>query len=1010
MGSCTVHGLEARATKNARALREKLITMKSQTQKLISVAFASGLLCSALVQAADKINFEDHLTPILRNECASCHNPDKKKAGLDLSTYQGLMAGSENGPVVNPGDPDGSVLYKVIAHLEDPYMPKGKAKLADKDIDVFKQFIAMGALETASGKPAVAKNRPKLNLSLASADTGKPTGPIAMPKDLILEPVVHTPRPGALLCLAASPWAPLVAVGGQHQILYYNTDTLDLQGVIPWPEGDPYTAKFSRNGAVLMVGGGIAAKSGHVVLFDVASGKRITQIGDEFDAVIAADISPNQAMVALGGPSKVLKIFSTDGQLLHSIKKHTDWVTAINYSPDGVLLASGDRAGGLWVWEANTGNEFYGLTGHKGAITDICFRGDSNVLASASEDGTVKLWDMKEGKEIKTINANGGGVASIQFTHDGRLVTCGRDHVVRIFKPDGSPLANSQPFADIALHAAFDGEGKRVVAGDWTGELRVIDAADGKTIGELTADPQPIADRLDAATKHLPEAQAAYDKAAADLAAAQKASDKSAADLQAANLASAEAKKNLDSALALDRSTAATIQSAAADAKTATDNANSKQNDANRMMQIAQQSAQARDAADRDRKAAADAVTAKQKSLDEANAKADKAKSDADKSPDNQQLAAAAKDARSAADRANQELADAQKTFGNKSDKLNALPDQANKAKSDADSANTAANAARQEAASKQAALDKAQKDHQTAVTAVGPAQQAVPNADKLIAQRTNEAKAAAEQLAKVKAPADAAAQQLADAKSRITRLKAAQFNVTVWAARDDLSAKQAELDKLNQAVVDSKAALDKANADLQAAQKALSEGPGKLPADRDAMAKAKLALAGATTARDAMQAVFNTRQSLAQEAGDLSTKLAAEAAKSQDDKVLADAAAKAKVAMDAVNAELESVKTVLAAKSQAMQDAQTAAASADAALTKQQQDIDSAPKRIETLKQAIAAATADIPKQQAAADAFVKTLASVKSHVDELAAQYQKLSQEASAPATNAPGVPPKS
>jgi len=268
------------------------------------VILLSLVVLASSALAADKVTYEDQLLPILRNECTTCHNPDKKKAGLDLSTYQSALAGGDSGPVATAGDPDSSLLYKVVAHLEDPKMPKGKGKLADKDINVFKQWIAGGLLENAGGK-AVVSNKPKLNLTVASS-AARPTGPIAMPRDLSLDPVVYTKRPGALMCLAASPWAPLVAVGGRHQVLLYNTSTLDLLGILPFPEGDPYVTAFSRNGSTLIVGGGVSAKSGHVVLFDITTGRRITQVGDEFDAVLATDISPDQSMVALGGPGKVL--------------------------------------------------------------------------------------------------------------------------------------------------------------------------------------------------------------------------------------------------------------------------------------------------------------------------------------------------------------------------------------------------------------------------------------------------------------------------------------------------------------------------------------------------------------------------------------------------------------------------------------------------------------------------------------------------------------------------------
>jgi len=98
----------------------------------------------------------------------------------------------------------------------------------------------------------------------------------------------------------------------------------------------------------------------------VKTGKRLFEVGKEYDVVLAADISPDRTLVALGGPGKILKVYgSSDGELVYESKKHTEWVTAIEFSPDGVLLASGDRNGGLVVWEAGTGREFYDLRGHQ---------------------------------------------------------------------------------------------------------------------------------------------------------------------------------------------------------------------------------------------------------------------------------------------------------------------------------------------------------------------------------------------------------------------------------------------------------------------------------------------------------------------------------------------------------------------------------------------------------------------------------------------------------------------
>src|SRR4029079_1569733 len=103
---------------------------------------------------------------------------------------------------------------------------------------------------------------------------------------------------------------------------------------------------------------------------------------------------------------KLVKIFDTaTGEMKHKIKKHTDWVTAIEFSPDGQLLASGDRNGGAFVWEAATGGIVFTLGDHKDAVTALSWRADSQMLASSSEDGRVILWYAEDGFPTRSINA-----------------------------------------------------------------------------------------------------------------------------------------------------------------------------------------------------------------------------------------------------------------------------------------------------------------------------------------------------------------------------------------------------------------------------------------------------------------------------------------------------------------------------------------------------------------------------------------------------------------------------
>lgn len=480
---------------------------------LLSTLIALAPSLSLAADAKAKVTYQDQVSAIFKNRCNSCHNADKQKGGLNLETYSSTIQGGGSGKVIEAGDPDSSTLYQLVTHSEQPNMPPNAPKLPDAELGTIKAWIEGGALE-ASGSVAAVMTKPKFEFKLDPNSAGKPVGPPAMPENLTTEPVLVTPKPNAVVAMASSPWAPLVAIGGHKQVLLYQTTNNHLVGVIPFPEGTIHVLKFSRNGGLLLAGGGRGGQSGIAVAWDVKTGKRVFEIGKEYDSVLAADISPDHGLVALGGPSKVLRVYNTaDGQLVYESKKHTEWVTAVEFSPDGVLLASGDRNNGLLVWEAVTGREFYDLRAHTLAITDISWRLDSNVVASASEDGTVRLWEMEGGTAIKNIAAHPGGVASVRFGKDGRIVTTGRDRIARVWDPAGSKQRDLEAFNDLALEAVFTHDASAVIGGDWSGEVRVWDASNGVRRANLVANPAPLATRLEQTIQALTAAEAAADAA-----------------------------------------------------------------------------------------------------------------------------------------------------------------------------------------------------------------------------------------------------------------------------------------------------------------------------------------------------------------------------------------------------------------------------------------------------------------------------------------------------------------
>ena len=501
--------------------------------------------------ADDKVNFEDHVKPILREKCLSCHNTNKKTSDLDLSSYASLMQGGAAGASIEVGDSGASYLYSLVTHQSEPFMPPNADKLPDASLETIKKWIDGGAPETSASKVMLPKKKNAAMTVGVSAGT-RPEGPPPMPDVLTVEPVIHTSATTAVSAIATNPWSKLVAVAGQKQVVLYHTESLEPLGILPFPEGTPRVLKFSRNGALLLAGGGHGAAKGLCVVWDIKTGERIMTVGDELDEVLAADISADQSMVALGGPEKIVRVYNTaTGELAYECKKHTDWIYSLEFSPDGVLLATSDRNGGLHVWEAQTGREYLTLAGHTGAVTSVSWRIDGNVLASASEDTTIRLWEMENGGQIKSWGAHGGGVFSVEFCRDGRLVSSGRDRVTKLWDGNGGALKDFEAFNDLALHATHCDETNRVIAGDWTGEIRIWNAADGVRIGQLTTNPPTLETRLATAqalvapaTEKLTVATTERDAAAAAVTAQQQ-------KIDAAGVAYAAAQKKFTDQQAL---------------------------------------------------------------------------------------------------------------------------------------------------------------------------------------------------------------------------------------------------------------------------------------------------------------------------------------------------------------------------------------------------------------------------------------------------------------------------
>lgn len=106
---------------------------------------------------------------------------------------------------------------------------------------------------------------------------------------------------------------------------------------------------------------------------------------------------------------------------------HSDWVRAVQYSPDGTMLVSAGRDGQIIRWDTQTRRPIGApLFRHTGAVNDISIRPDSAVIASVGADLSVRLWDAANGEIVwEALTEHTAPVWSVAYSPDSALLATG---------------------------------------------------------------------------------------------------------------------------------------------------------------------------------------------------------------------------------------------------------------------------------------------------------------------------------------------------------------------------------------------------------------------------------------------------------------------------------------------------------------------------------------------------------------------------------------------------------
>ncbi len=218
-------------------------------------------------------------------------------------------------------------------------------------------------------------------------------------------------------------------------------------------------------------------------LWDVNTGGQVARF-EQTGRSAAIALSKNQQWIATGGQQRIatggydnlVRLWdvresweSKKGKELKPFLGHTAEVTAIAFSPDDLLLATGDLKGNVLLWNIETREIIRKLKGHTRKITAINFLKDGARLVTASIDNSVGQWDVSSGKEIEQlVLKHPDSVIAMQVVPElGQIVTSCTDKYIRIWDADKAEVIQTFSTLEGGVHSlSISADGRRLIAAD----------------------------------------------------------------------------------------------------------------------------------------------------------------------------------------------------------------------------------------------------------------------------------------------------------------------------------------------------------------------------------------------------------------------------------------------------------------------------------------------------------------------------------------------------------------
>ena len=449
-----------------------------------SICIGIGGVARPALAQEPPVSYSKQVAPIFAASCVGCHQPEKKKGGLDMSSYKALMAGAKDSPAVVPGQPEKSSLVAMISG-DEPQMPEKGDKLKKEQVELIARWVKEGAKDDT---PASGVATPPG----AAAQAGP--SPLSEPPRYRALPVITS--------LAFAPDGSALAVSGYHEVLLHKPDGSDLIGRLVGGAPHIQSIAFSNDSKLLAVTGGAPAQFGNLQVWEVGERKLVGNFRSSRDTLYGVSFSPDGQKIAFGCADKSARVVArASGQELLRLDQHSDWCLATLFTGDGKRLVTGSRDQALKLIDAANGQLIDDINNPLDAVIAMTKHPKEDVLLYGGAMGSARVYRISDNQKrtsgrndvnkVREFERQPGPAHAVAYSPDGSKVVLGSVGEARVYDAkDGKRLATLAGHEGAIFAAAFSADGTRVATGGFDGQVRIFDAKDGKLVKAFA--PVPV--------------------------------------------------------------------------------------------------------------------------------------------------------------------------------------------------------------------------------------------------------------------------------------------------------------------------------------------------------------------------------------------------------------------------------------------------------------------------------------------------------------------------------------